>query len=351
MKRICIILALVLVLTCFFGCTQSVGGDESSSQPLSSEASTQTLPMEKRIFTAGAKVGIYSESGEVLVPAQYDEITAWDYFFACRKALGSRMGAVLGADGAREYGKVPDSEYDLILPDGSMVGEGAFDGYSYYDDTDECEIVGTKDGNCYHYMVTYKDGSVTLSRFDEGGTQPTDYEFSINYLYENGSRDRLFGILNADGSMAVPPIYYHVAVPFADRFLLYDGAPQQGFACGRCNITDLDGNVINNSFNAVVYSSFGGKYIGIACAFGENSDFVCYTDGEVTPAGYWFVDRDGKILSERFDEIKINEFDSTKSEFMDSMLIVADETTVITTVLDGVEAEITAKDVLEKYYK
>ena len=66
MKRICIILALVLVLTCFFGCTQSMGGDESSSQPLSSEASTQTLPMEKRIFTVGAKVGIYSESGEVL---------------------------------------------------------------------------------------------------------------------------------------------------------------------------------------------------------------------------------------------------------------------------------------------
>ena len=94
MKRICIILALVLVLTCFFGCTQSLGGDESSSQPLSSETSTQTLPMEKRIFTAGAKVGIYSESGEVLVPAQYDEITALDYFFACRKALGSRMGSV-----------------------------------------------------------------------------------------------------------------------------------------------------------------------------------------------------------------------------------------------------------------
>ena len=36
---------------------------------------------------------------------------------------------------------------------------------------------------------------------------------------------------------------------------------------------------------------------------------------------------------------------------MDSMLIAADETTVITTVLDGAEAEITAKDVLEKYYK
>ena len=58
-----------------------------------------------------------------------------------------------------------------------------------------------------------------------------------------------------------------------------------------------------------------------------------------------------KILSERFDKIKINEFDSTKSKFMDSVLIAADETTVITTVLDGVEAEITAKDVLEKYYK
>ena len=58
-----------------------------------------------------------------------------------------------------------------------------------------------------------------------------------------------------------------------------------------------------------------------------------------------------KILSERFDKIKINEFDSTKSKFMDSVLIAADETTVITTVLDGAEAEITAKDVLEKYYK
>ena len=307
--------------------------------------------MDKRIFTVGGKSGIYSESGEVLISAQYDEITAWDSFFACRKALGSRMGAVAGADGAREYGKVPDSEYDLILPDGSIIGEGAFDGYSCYDDTDECEIIGTKHGNCYHYMLNYKDGSVTLSGFDGGGSRPTDYGFSINYLYENGSRDKLFGILNADGSTAVPPIYYHVAVPFADRFLLYDGAPQQGFVCGRCNITDLFGNVINSSFNAVVYSSFGGEYIGIACSFGEKSELACCMSGEITPEGYWFVDKDGKILSERFDEIKINEFDSMKDEFMDAMLTAADETTVITTVLGGVEAEVTAKDVLEKYYK
>lgn len=323
--------------------------EKCSALPADPAVKYKTL--DKRIFTVGAKAGIYSESGEVLVSAQYDEITALDGFFACRKALGSRMGAVRGADGTREYGEVPSSEYDLILPSGSMVGEGAFDGYNYYDDTDECEIIGTKYGNCYHYMLNYKDGSVTLSGFDAGGTLPTDCGFTINYLYENGSRDRLFGILNADGSTAVPPIYNYVAVPFADRFLLYDGAPQQGFVCSRCNITDPDGNVINSSFNAVVYSSFGGEYIGIACSFGENSELACYTDGEITPAGYWFVDKDGKILSERFDEITISEFDSSNGEFMDSMLTAADENTVITVTLDGAAEEITAKDVLEKYYK
>ena len=79
------------------------------------------------------------------------------------------------------------------------------------------------------------------------------------------------------------------------------------------------------------------------------SDEKTTTKKSSLSGGFFYCD--GKILSERFDKIKINEFDSTKSEFMDSTLIAADETTVITTVLDGVEAEITAKGVLEKYYK
>lgn len=353
MKKIWFIAAIILALL-LTGCTQNENKDENPSEKALPEASAQKLSPEERIFAENGSYGISDESGDVLVPAEYDEITWCGDFYAARWEDGKRKGVSVNKDGSRTYADVANVLYKLIREDGKFVDEEPFENFLYYNDEAFGEIVCTRDGSLYTYGVTPSNGEITLESVEPAGTLPDDrYGFRINYVYADGGRDRLYGIVNPDGSTAVYPIYYHVAVPFADRFLLWDGAPQQGFTCGRCNITDAYGNIINNSFNAAVYSTFDdGKYIGIACSLGENADFVCCTDGKVTPAGYWFVDKDGNILSERFDKISINEdFDSSKYEFMDYILTANDENAVVKVTLNAAEEEIPVTDILAKYYK
>ena len=40
-----------------------------------------------------------------------------------------------------------------------------------------------------------------------------------------------------------------------------------------------------------------GKYFGVAYCAGEIADITAYTNGEPTPRGFWFIDKDGNTLS------------------------------------------------------
>ena len=84
-----------------------------------------------------------------------------------------------------------------------------------------------------------------------------------------------------------------------------------------------------------------GKYFGVAYCAGEIADITAYTNGEPTPRGFWFIDKDGNTLSERFDIIG-GDFDYGRP---------MEKSSVVTVELDGDSHEYTAEEILDKYYK
>ena len=74
----------------------------------------------------------------------------------------------------------------------------------------------------------------------------------------------------------------------------------QGWECGSCKIIDLEKNIFCKKFNRVIYSELeDGYYVGIGIACGPNAETVVYDEkGEPMPQGFWFIDKDGNILSD-----------------------------------------------------
>ena len=141
--------------------------------------------------------------------------------------------------------------------------------------------------------------------------QPENQEtFNIISEYDGGFGYTIFrieeenlncGIKRGD-EIIIQPVYNSAWVPFEDRFLLYEGAAaNQGFGLGLCVLTDSKGNELCRKFSQINYYLFDdGSYIGVA-ACADYQEVPCFDEnGEPMPAGFWFVDKDGKLLSERF---------------------------------------------------
>ncbi len=81
---------------------------------------------------------------------------------------------------------------------------------------------------------------------------------------------------------------------------------------GRCRLTDETGSTLCARFHWIDYSVFGSGYIGIAVCYGERAAYPCYDEaGQLMPEGYWLVDRDGNLLSERFEKLSFGDGDET----------------------------------------
>lgn len=115
-------------------------------------------------------------------------------------------------------------------------------------------------------------------------------------------------------------------IPFPDRFLLYEGGVSQGPVMGRCRLTDENGSTLCARFHWIDYSVFDDGYIGIAVCYGERAAYPCYDeDGQPMPEGYWLVDWDGKLCSERFAKLSFGDSDETHAASEDDVLRVLRE--------------------------
>ena len=140
------------------------------------------------------------------------------------------------------------------------------------------------------------------------------------------SREPCYGIVTADGAEVIAPVYERVEIPFADRFLLYEGGASQGPVVGRCRLTDENGSTLCARFHWIDYSVFDDGYIGIAVCYGERAAYPCYDeDGQPMPEGYWLVDRDGALCSERFAKLSFGDSDETHAASEDDVLRVLRE--------------------------
>lgn len=286
---------------------------------------------ENLIFSENGKFGVRKADGSSLVPAEYDDVS---YGF-----LGTRGFYVLTKenDGAESY--------EVVLTNGELVTSSPADGiyaFEYVLDSPITVLYTTESGVRRTYVICEgnEDAPMIDVNFPYLKPQPQNGWFLLRSFSEG--RRANYGIVDSDGNVAVEPEYIYAEVPFADRFILCKGDSVQSAECFECNLTDSTGKVLNNSFNFINYTVFDdGSYIGVARSEGKLAEVVCYTDGEPTPKGYWFVDKDGKILSERFDYISVYAAKDYETQKSDPVIVES-----------GDESdEYSAKEILKKYYE
>ena len=254
---------------------------------------------------------------------QYDDAKTWSWapYETLYRTDGTRMGLVREADGTRHIGEVPDTKIWIRLKDGTLLSDEPFDACIDYMGTPEGEVYCIRNGTGYRYTVSAGDGSFRLSEVDEPEILKED-QFGYRLRVTRwDSREPCYGIVTADGTEVVAPVYERVEIPFPDRFLLYEGGASQGPVMGRCQLTDENGNTLCARFHWIDYSVFNDGYIGIAVCYGERAAYPCYDkDGQPMPEGYWLVDRDGKLCSERFAKLSFGDSDETHAASEDDVL-------------------------------
>ena len=254
---------------------------------------------------------------------QYDDAKTWSWapYETLYRTDGTRMGLVREADGTRHIGEVPDTKIWIRLKDGTLLSDEPFDACIDYMGTPEGEVYCIRNGTGYRYTVSAGDGSFRLSEVDEPEILKED-QFGYRLRVTRwDSREPCYGIVTADGTEVVAPVYERVEIPFPDCFLLYEGGASQGPVMGRCQLTDENGNTLCARVHWIDYSVFNDGYIGIAVCYGERAAYPCYDkDGQPMPEGYWLVDRDGKLCSERFVKLSFGDGDETHAASEDDVL-------------------------------
>ena len=255
--------------------------------------------------------------------AEYDNVKTWSWapYETLYRTDGVRMGLVREADGTRHIGEIPDTKVWIRLKDGTLLSDEPFDACIDYMGEPEGEVYCIRNGTGYRYTVSAGDGSFRLSEVDEPKTLEED-QFGYRLRVTRwDSREPCYGIVTADGTEVIAPVYARVVIPFPDCFLLYEGGASQGPVMGRCRLTDETGNTLCTRFHWLDYSVFDDGYIGIAVCYGECAAYPCYDeDGQPMPEGYWLVDRDGALCSERFANLSFSDSDETHAASEDDVL-------------------------------
>ena len=287
------------------------------------------------------KFGFKTENGEIIVEAIYDEILTsneevWSGFEA-KFTDGTRPTVEHDEYMTPYLTEEPNVKTVLFDKNGEKIIDIAFEEVIVEKNPSGGEgiwILGVENGINYRFIE--ENGEFVLNAEEKPRSVPDEngFGYTINtYCYDwyAGYRD---GISLGD-KVIFEPVYFGVSVPFKDRIIVSDGThPLAGPECRVKKIIDPEGNVISRVFNGIEYSFFedGEKYIGIAYSNGNDCEVPLYEGEERLPQGYWFVDKDGKIISERFDHLPY------PIENIEELLIVEDE--------EGNKIEINVKDFL-----
>jgi len=334
---LCVILALLLVVSatgCSFAeLTRQRSGkitmpEEAEEAAPADEIPADELPAgEAEIPTMGAETPAQEQTKQApgfgQGDAEYDDVKTWSWapYDTLYRTDGVRMGLVREADGTRHIGEVPDTKVWIRLKDGALLSDEPFDACIDYMGEPEGEVYCIRNGTGYRYTVSAGDGSFRLSEVDAPKTLEEEYFGYRLSVYRWDSREPCYGIVAADGAEVIAPVYERVEIPFPDRFLLYEGGASQGPVMGRCRLTDETGSTLNARFHWIDYSVFDDGYIGIAVCYGERAAYPCYDeDGQPMPEGYWLVDRDGNLCSERFTKLSFGDGDETHAASKDDVL-------------------------------
>ena len=167
-----------------------------------------------------------------------------------------------------------------------------------------CVIECTYNYDWYRYEKN-KDGVYELAVKEEQSKVPFGKYMKTSYYWS--CRQMGMGLEDKDGNVLLDPIYSRINNQFGDRIIASDGV-KQGFETARDYLFDENLNLLTSEFNNISYYFFEDySYVGVAHCFGEHAEVICYDEnGLVCESGVWFVDKNGKKISEKFESITMN---------------------------------------------
>ena len=299
------ILPLLLALLLLCSCSEARKNAPSESESPPSNSTEETAAADDLI-----PLGSY--------PIAYQKV----YKKAIEKK-GMRKKLVWGENGAlNTTEEMPVIEYWITDENGNALidqpfyevnfSEKTYFGEAYTpEDYVECPLIrGCYEGNFYRYY--FINGSFLLETYEESGDcsykGPSANNTPFGYRYTRYYYDTIapfYGLNDSEGNVLFEPVYTAISVPFEDRFLLGGG----GFTPEEIvyTLVDIDGNELAQ-FKWFEYRLFeDGSYLGIAHSAGDKYEWQskCYDEnGNMREFGYWFVDKNGRIISPRFDELE-----------------------------------------------
>ena len=234
----------------------------------------------------------------------YDSVEDKEIVYVLTKTGENAPAKCVDENGISYLGEAPEKQIWLLSKNGKPLNDEPFTAFDCMVDQPEWWVFGIRDGVLYPYFVNESTGEFTEEQPWEANPEEI-FGYTV-YKYYWDTHNPYYGLTAPDGSAFAEPIYNKILLPFNDRIVLFNGNRQIS-SKSACTIMSAEKEILSECFNYVDYTVFSdGSYIGTAMCGKNDADgkLQLYdSTGAPMPDGYWFIDKDGNIISERFDYI------------------------------------------------
>lgn len=251
---------------------------------------------------------------------------------------GTRMAVkwnIHGMTPENVYVEVPNELYYIEFKDGTPAINHPVETYvNYcYDDLKNvdqeiwkhhCVIECSYNGDYYRYEKNEEEIYELLWKYEKKREDFGEY-IKVSQYFTYGFYG--VGLEDKEGNIILEPIYCQITNVFGNKIAAFEGTMQAADAV-REYLYDENFNLLTSEFNYIADYIYGDSYIGVAYCFGETAGVICYDEnGKVCEEGIWFVDENGKKISEKFKQISLNNFDGTTITPETEMLVIFEDGT------------------------
>ncbi len=256
----------------------------------------------------------------------YDEVKDLGFMYVLKKTEDTREYLIWESE-AFFLGEEPNEQYWYLSKNGEFLNEEPFQKFvfPFEGNPGEWWVYGIRDGVLYPFYIYEGTGDFTIE--EPWGPKPQEFFGYSVYEYYWSYHSPFYGINAPDGSSFAAPVYSRIQVPFEDRIVLSFGN-QQILGLWVTEIQTPEKEILSDCFNYINFNVYeDGSYFGIAFCGGNGIDGHTQTydkEGNPMPDGWWFIDKDGNIVSERYESIFVNEEWHHDSESKDDIIYVTD---------------------------
>ena len=191
--------------------------------------------------------------------------------------------------------------YYILDENGRPVVDKAFESFEILPGSD-VSLRGISEGGIYDYHE--ENGKLNPVYFDEAFEEDWGNGFFYTgYFYNSGSW--YYGI-KKNGEVLYDNVYTGISLYFGNRFWLWMECEDGSL---KARLGNENGNIICDKFESFGWCPVNEeKCIGTASVGRQERGEYAPTfdeNGEPMPEGVWFIDKDGNIISERFENIEL----------------------------------------------